>query len=147
MTSLALWLLFFAAPTNAFAPLTVYDGNWLMKQGADKLTNHCHGYDAFYTCEQVLNGKPGALLVFVTTDKPGTYRSQVILPDGKPDGSSALTIDGNHWTFLSTDDAGKPNFRVENYFKDRDHIHYEQYKADAAGAWTKTGEGDEVRVP
>ncbi len=147
MTSLALWLLLFAAPTNAFAPLTVYNGNWILNPGGEKLSNHCHASDAFYTCEQVLNGKAVAMLVFVALDKPGSYRSQVLLTNGKPGGSSNLTIDGSHWTFLTADDSGKPTLRVDNYFKDRDHIHFEQFKADASGAWTKTGEGDEVRVP
>jgi hypothetical protein len=149
-----------AKASNSLEPITVYDGSWLVtpapEPGAapksdqpkpDQLTNHCHMTDAFYTCEQVVNGKPVAMLIFVAGEKPGSYYNQAILPDGHASGRGDLTIDGGHWTYLGKDDAGKPNFRVENYVKDHDHIHYEQYKADEAGKWTKTGEGNEVRVP
>lgn len=144
-----------SAPSRLTA-LTVYDGRWQVDVArapdaadspakADHLVNHCHLTDAFYTCEQVVNGKPVALLVFAATERAGVYRSVVVLPDGSAGHASQVTIAGNHWTYLSSDEAGKPVFRVENYFRDRDHIHYEQYKADSSGAWTKMGAGDEVR--
>ena len=136
-------------------PLTAYDGSWLVtpKPAAgetakvDHLTNHCHMTDAFYTCEQVVNGKSMALLVFTEGSVAGTLHSTIVMPDGSPGGRPAdLTIAGNHWTFLNSDGAGKPGFRVENYFTDRDHIHFEQFKAKSDGGWEKVGEGDEVRV-
>ena len=136
-------------------PLTAYDGSWLVTPRpaagepakVDRLTNHCHMTDAFYTCEQVVNGKSMALLVFTEGPVVGVLHSTVVMPDGSPGGKPAdLTIAGNHWTFLNMDGAGKPSFRVENYFKDSDHIHFEQYKAKPDGSWEKVGEGDEVRV-
>lgn len=140
---------------NPLAPLTAYDGNWLVSprpaagetQKIDHLTNHCHMADVFYTCEQVLNGKSMALLVFSVGTVPGTLHSTIGLPDGSPGGKPGdLTIAGNHWTFLNSDAAGKPTFRLENYFKDRDHIHFEQYQPKPDGSSEKVGEGDEVRV-
>jgi hypothetical protein len=144
-----------AVSAGTLEPLTVYNGSWTVAPAAhdgstpkaDQLTNHCHMVDAFYTCEQVVNGKPVALLVFTPTATPGLLHSQVILPDGNPGGkASELTIAGPHWTFLNKDDKGKPAFRVENFFSGRDKIHYEQWKATADGSWEKVGEGDEVRV-
>lgn len=135
--------------SNPLSVLTVYDGSWTVAPGggkADQLTNHCHMVDAFYTCEQVVNGKPAALLVFVAGGKAGEFHNQVVLPDGHAVGRGDLTIAGDHWTYLSKDDAGKPSFRVENFFTGRDRIHYEQYKAAADGTWTKVGDGDEQRV-
>ena len=152
--SLIFLLLASLLATPPLAPLTVYDGSWLVtpKPAAgeaaktDHLTNHCHMADAFYTCEQVLNGKSMALLVFTEGAVAGMLHSTIVLPDGSPGGKPGdLKIDGNHWTFLNSDAAGKPTFRVENYFKDRDHIHFEQYKPTSDG-WEKVGEGDEVRV-
>ena len=154
MVSHALLLSLLAFPST-LEPLSVYDGSWLVtpKPAAgesaktDHLTNHCHLTDAFYTCEQVVNGKSMALLVFTGGATAGRFHSTVVLPDGSPGGKPGdLTIDGGHWTFLNTDSAGKPAFRVENYFKDRDHIHFEQYKAKPDGDWEKVGEGDEIRV-
>jgi hypothetical protein len=143
-----------AAASLAPSPLdtlTVYDGNWIYTTAAnpskpDHLTNHCHMDDAYYTCEQVLNGKPVALLVFTAGDTPGVLHSQVVLPTGNAVGrGSDLTIAGNHWTFLSKDSTGT-TYRVENIIRDHDHIHSEQYKSTDGIAWQKTGEGDEVRT-
>lgn len=141
--------------SHPLEPLTAYDGSWLITPKpapgeaakVDHVTNHCHMTEAFYTCEQVLNGKSMALLVFTQGSVAGTLHSTIVLPDGNPGGKPAdLTIAGNHWTFLNKDASGAPAFRVENYFKDRDHIHFEQYKAKPDGSWDKVGEGDEVRI-
>jgi len=148
-------LLFAAASEGRLTPLTVYAGNWLFtpapKAGtpptSDHLTNHCHMDDAFYTCEQVVNGKPVAILIFVAGSKPGSFHTQAVQPDGSATGLGDLTIDGNHWTFSGRDETGKPGFRVENFFMDRNYIYFEQYKSGPTGAWVKTGEGDEVRLP
>lgn len=135
--------------------LTVYAGSWLVSPKAaageaaktDHLTNRCLMAEAFYTCEQVVNGKAMALLVFTAGDTPGSYHSTIVLPDGSPGGRPGeLTIVGQQWTYLNKDSAGAPTFRVENTVKDRDHIHYEQYKAVSGGGWEKVGEGDEVRT-
>lgn len=143
-----------AVPDSPFAALTVYNGNWNVtpatKAGTpakvDRLVNHCTLGNAFYTCEQVVNGKTVALVVFVADDKPGAYHTRIVMPDGQAGGGSQLTIAGPHWTFLSTDQAGKPSFRVENVFTGRDRIHSEQFQAAADGSWTKVGEQTTVRA-
>ena len=144
-----------AAP-DPLAPLTVYNGSWTIRalhtmagEGkSDQLVNHCTRTVAYYTCEQVVNGKPMALLVFVPGDGPGKFHSQPILPNGYSTGRGDLTIDGDHWTFLGSDT--KPSkttlFRTENYFRGPNNIHFEQYEStDDAKTWTKTNEGDETR--
>ena len=141
-------------PDSPFVALTVYDGNWKVTPAAtagtpakvDRLVNHCTMGDAFYTCEQVVNGKPVALVVFVADGKPGSYHTRIVLPDGQAAGGSQLTIAGPQWTFLSTDKAGKPSFRVVNVFTGRDRIHSEQFQAAADGSWTKVGEQTTVRA-
>ncbi len=142
------------APAKALAALTVYEGSWVVtpKPTAgetakiDRLSNHCRMLDAFYSCEQVVNGTPAALLVFTPAAEPGTFRTNVVLADGSGrEQPGDLTIAGNRWTFVSKDGTGKPSFRVENFYKDRDHIHFEQFQVVESGGWTRVGEGDEVR--
>jgi hypothetical protein len=144
------------APTksNGLAALTVYDGSWVVTPKAqggeaakiDRLSNHCRMLDAFYSCEQVVNGTPAALLVFTVGAQAGSFRTNVVLADGSGrELPGDLTIAGNRWTFVSKDGSGKPSYKVENFFKDRDHIHFEQFQPGESGGWTKVGEGDEVR--
>lgn len=139
---------------SPLAAITAYNGSWKVTPAAapgqpvkvDSLVNHCTMDDAFYTCEQVVNRKAIALVVFVATDKPGSFRTWGRTAGGKAGGASELTIAGPHWTFLSSDVAGKPSFRVENVWTGRDRIHSEQFQAAADGSWTKVGEQTTVRA-
>jgi hypothetical protein len=154
MTGLWLLMMFSSA---VFAPLKVYEGTWTVVSAhtmagegrPDTIVNHCSEGTAFYTCEQVVNGKSLALLVFTATDDPTKFHSQPVLPSGHAVGISDLTIVGDHWTFLGngTDDRGKQTFfRTENFFTGRDKIHFEQYESADNKTWVKKNEGDEVRV-
>jgi len=58
--------------TAVFAPIKVYEGTWTVVSAhtmagegkPDTIVNHCNEGTAFYTCEQVVNGKSLALIVF-----------------------------------------------------------------------------------
>ena len=143
--------------TAVFTPLKVYEGTWTVVSAhtmagdgrPDTLVNHCTEGTAFYTCEQVVNGKPMALVVFTATDDPAKFHSQVVLTTGRAVGLADLTVAGDHWTFFSssTDDSGKQIFyRTENFFTGRDKIHFEQYESADNKTWVKKNQGDEVRV-
>ncbi len=143
-----------AAANDAFAPLRVYDGRWTVHaqhsfsggSGLDSLVNHCHGDQAFFTCEQVVNGKPAALMVFVPGKEPGKFDVDSITPNGHASSDTDLFVKGEHWTFVTNNDAGKPTFRVENTFHGRDAIHFEMFSTGDGGAtWTKVNEGDTLR--
>jgi hypothetical protein len=151
-----LWLLMMLYPA-VFAPLRVYEGTWTVVSAhtmagdgrPDTLVNHCTEGTAFFTCEQVVNGKSLALIVFTATDDPAKFHSQPVLTNGCAAGLADLTVAGDHWTFLSNsmDDAGKPIFyRTENFFTGRDKIHFEQYESADNKTWVKKNQGDEVRV-
>jgi hypothetical protein len=151
-----LWLLMMVSST-VFAPLKVYEGTWTITSPhtmagegkTDTLVNRCTEGEAFYTCEQVVNGKPLALMVFTGTDDATKFHSQPVLPNGRAVGRSDLTAAGDHWTFLGTgtDDSGKQTFyRTENFFTGKDRIHFEQYESTDNKTWVKKNEGDEVRV-
>lgn len=148
-----------AKPTPAagdvFAPLAVYNGTWTVRAehpfaggtGPDTLENHCTHGQAFFACEQIVNGKPAALVVFTVSKEPGKFDVDSILPNGHASSDTDLFVKGDHWTYLNNSDTGKPRFRTENVFRDRDHIHFEQFESkDEGKTWTQTNQGDEVRV-
>jgi hypothetical protein len=124
MTGLLL-LMMFSGPL--FAPIKVYEGTWTVVSAhtmagegrPDAIVNHCNEGTAFYTCEQVVNGKPLALIVYTATDDPTKIHSQPVLRNGQAVGRGDSTILGDHWTFLGSgkDAAGKETvYRTENLF-------------------------------
>lgn len=154
MTRLMLLMMF---SSTVFAPLTVYEGTWTIVSAhtmagegrPDTLVNHCSEGTAFYSCEQVVNGKSMALIVFTATEDATKFHSQPVLTSGQAAGRGDLTIVGDHWTFLGggKDGSGKETFyRTENFFTGRDKIHFEQYESSDNKTWVKKNEGDEVRV-
>ncbi len=154
MTRLAL-LALASAPLFAadpYEPLMLYQGSWEAKmKGAekpDRLVNDCARVGRFYTCQQTVNGKPGALLVFVPAENPGLYYTQAILPDGHANGRAELRIDGNTWTYSSkSEENGKTTYhRTLNTFTGRDKIHYEIADSGDGKTWNVTLSGDEQRT-
>lgn len=159
---LILLLLQAAAPVKPagnpgpFAPLAVYGGVWSVKAehsfsggtGPDRLENRCTAHMAFYTCEQVVNGRPSALLVFTLSKEPGKFDVDTILPNGHASSNTDLYIRGEHWTFLShAEKPGDAVFRVENTFRGTDEIHFEIFRsADDGKTWAKVNEGDDLRI-
>lgn len=149
-------LLLMMVAGSTFAPLHAYEGTWTITSPhtmagegkTDTLENHCTEGVSFYACEQVVNGKSMALVVFTATADAGKFHSHVVLPDGRGVGRGDLTIAGDHWTFLSssTDDNGrKTSYRTENYFKGSDRIHFEQYESGDEKTWVLKNQGDDVR--
>lgn len=137
---------------DAYAPLALYNGPWITsKSGAaapDHLVNHCVRTGLFYSCEQVVNGKTAAIVIFVPAGAPGTYHTQAVLPSGRATGRGDLTIHGTHWVFLGKDvEKDKTTwYKTTNDFKDNNHIHFEQSQSTDGTHWTVTGSGDEVRA-
>lgn len=161
MTILVNVLLAFAAaaqptpkPANIFAPISLYQGNWratAMKpgDGPDLLSNHCHEFGTYYTCQQTVNGKVGALIVFVSAGAPGHFHTQALLPNGRAIGRGDLLIEGSHWTYSSQDtEKGKTTYyRTTNLFHGTDHIHFEISHSADGKTWTADRQGDEDRLP
>lgn len=142
---------------SVFAPIRVYAGAWTMTSDhpistsgqPDQLVNRCTETTAFYNCEQVVNGKPAALVVFTSADQPNHFYVQAVLPSGKATGRTDLLLNGDHWTYrnTATDDAGKTiYYRTENLFTGPDRIHYDQYESADNQTWTRKSQGDENRT-
>jgi hypothetical protein len=70
--------------SDPYAPLKLYDGSWEVKVSlpepkTDHLENHCARTGLFYACEQVANGKTGALVVFLPVGKTSSGRKNTAL--------------------------------------------------------------------
>lgn len=159
---LSLMLLFGAAVVGAagrvnpaLEPLLIYEGTWQVTrngQGAtekpDRLVNRCAALSIYLACEQSVNSKPTALLVFIPAGQPGHYHTQSILPGGRATGLDDLQVSGNRWTFTSRRRQGGDvtYFRNTNVFTDKNHIHFENAQSTDEKHWTVQESGDEVRL-
>lgn len=158
-TFAALFLLFLlpnqknASSPDPFAPVTLYEGVWQVMpsfsgSGTDTLRNDCRRFTGFYACQQTVNGRISALVVFVYAGTPGHYHTQPIGPSGAADGRGDLTIDGNQWTFSGKDtkDGKTTYFRTTNDLRGTDHIHFEVSHSTDNKTWIVDHKGDEHRI-
>lgn len=137
-----------------YAPLWLYNGAWrVSKKGQnakpDELVNHCAQYAKYFACEQTVNGSVSALLVFVPGNKPGEYRTQSIMPDGRAGGLGGLTIQGDTWTYTSNWNQGGGHstyYKTINVFSGKNRIRFEQQESANNKDWKTTNSGDEVRI-
>jgi hypothetical protein len=146
------------AADDPYAPLRLYDGKWNILAGEDgkgamQLENHCAKTGLFFACEQVVNGKSAALVVFLPFAKMASggeeYRTQALLPDASPAGDwSKLTIEGDKWVYFweSTDGGKKTFWKNVNTFSGTDKIHFEILNSEDGTTWKKQKSGDEQRT-
>lgn len=142
------------AADPVYDPLWLYQGGWEVSPadlaaGAkpDKLVNDCGLVGKYFACQQTVNGKISALVVFIPAEKPGHYFTQAILPEGWAAGRGELEITGERWTYLSKEqeDSKTTYHRNVNTFSGRDHIHFEISESPGGEHWKATRSGDEVR--
>lgn len=143
--------------SDPYAPLKLYDGNWEVKMGGaepktDHLENHCALTGLFFSCEQKVNGKSGALVVFLPVGKTARgaleYRTQALMPDASKAGEwGHLVIDGDTWIYTwENGDANKPvHWRNTNHFTGKDKIHFEVQNSEDGTNWKTQMAGDEER--
>ena len=144
---------------DPFAPLALYNGTWTVYAehpwsgrppgAADHLISRCQRFTLYFACEQTVNGKTQALLVYTADSTPGKLHSRFIAPDGLAGGRGDLTLDGHRWTYLDKPPHPLPGkwSRVENFIVDHDHIRFEEYESSDEGkTWTKTNSGREERA-
>ncbi len=144
-------------PDSVYDPLTLYAGVWSVltdgSKDAVRLENKCSRTGLFYSCEQVVDGKPVALVVFLpVTGRSGAvlkYRTQALTPEASPGGEwSRLSIDGDRWTYLweSVDAGRKVYWRNVNVFSGKDKVHFEVSNSANGSTWKLQSRGDEVRI-
>ncbi|MDE2091588.1 MAG: hypothetical protein KGJ08_06800 [Gammaproteobacteria bacterium] len=141
--------------------IAVYAGTWITetghfatpysKVGKDSATikNDCWRSGDYYACNQYVNGKSRALLIYTYDAKDNTYTVYPVVA-GKDDvQTSKLIIHGNIWTFpWDTKEKGKTTyFRVINVFTAPDTIeHREEYSLDRVH-WYPMAQGYENKIP
>lgn len=141
--------------SDPYASLNLYDGDWEVKVSApepktDHLENHCAQTGLFFACEQKVNGKTGALVVFLPMGKAAggaqEYRTQALMPDASPAGEwGHLVIDGDTWVYTwESGDAKNPvHWRNTNRFSGKEKIHFEVQKSEDGTTWKTQMMGDE----
>jgi hypothetical protein len=142
----------------AYTPLKLYEGKWLVAPAAGekepaRFENHCARTGLFFVCEQVVPGKPGALVVFLPVAKTEAgyeYHTTSLSTDASPAGDwGKLTIQGSRWVYSwdSTSDGKKIRWRNTNTFSGPDQIHFEISRSDDDQTWKTVKSGDEHRIP
>ncbi len=144
-----------AQADDPYAPLKLYAGAWTVASSDGKAThleNHCARTGLFYACEQVVNGKPAALVVFLPqgrTAEGQTYRTQALTADAAaPHPWYHLAIDGDRWVYAAGPAGDKDHplrERTLNQFLGPDRIHFDIQTSKDGKTWITTLSGDERR--
>jgi len=139
-----------AADDSAYEPLKLYHGKWqaVMADAAakpDELVDECGRIGKYFTCQQTVNGKIGALLIFVPAETAGHYFTNSVTSEGWANGRGELEITGDRWLYSSKSQDGK-HHRTLNQFTGRDKIHFEISESSDGENWKVLRSGDEVRV-
>jgi len=115
--------------------------------------NYCAKSGEFFSCNQWVNGKSMALVVFLplhALDNGGyAYHNQALRADGDGPGAwGNLVIVGDRWLYSSEEnDKGKKLYmQIINVFSGPDKIHFEVQHSDDGTKWETTTSGDEVRA-
>ncbi len=139
--------------SDVFAPFALYQGTWQATPGiagmaVDVIANQCHEFTEYFACQQTVNGKVGALVVYVYAGTAGHYNTHAILPTGVYTGPGDLVIEGNRWTFSGkTTHAGNTTYyRTINDWSGHDRIHFEVAHSTDDKTWVVDHKGDERRM-
>jgi hypothetical protein len=145
---------------DPYAPLRLYDGKWDLVPASDgkaadpvHIENHCAKVGEFFACNQIVNGKNMALVIFLPLhplENGGyAYRNQALGVEGDdPSRWGKVEIVGDRWVYSSgqTDKGKKTYWQTINVFSGADKIHFEVQKSDDGVKWVTTMSGDEARV-
>ena len=145
---------------DPYAPLRLYEGKWdALPASSDKpaetvhLENHCAKVGDFFACNQFVNGKNAALVVFLpmhSLENGGyVYRNQALgVENGGSGNWGDLEIVGDRWVYSSAEtDGGKKIYhRTINVFSGSDKIHFEVQRSEDGVTWTTKMSGDEARA-
>jgi hypothetical protein len=158
---------------DPYLPLRLYEGKWnVITAGTDKpgdtvhVENRCAQAGEFFACNQVVNGKSIALVIFLPShslanalviflpshslaNRGYAYRNQALRPDADGSGTwGDLEITGDRWVYSSEEnDKGKKTYhRILNAFSGKDKTHFDVQASDDGIKWTTNMSGDETRV-
>jgi uncharacterized protein (TIGR02246 family) len=140
---------------DVYTSLKLYQGTWKATSQAvggaptsKTIANQCALIGQFFGCQQTIDGKPGALILFLPTAPEGHYHTQAVTGEGFATGRGDLLIEGDRWTYSSkAKQDGKDTFyRTTNVFSGTDRIHFERAESADGEHWVVKASGDEQRV-
>jgi len=140
-------------------PLVVLAGTWktdgqryateYSKAGRDTslLHNDCWGSGVFFACDQIVDGKSTALIVFSPGDKPGAFHNYAIPSAGGPAGLGLLTIADTTWVWgPALGDTSGTRWNTTNVFTTPTTIRYRVQFSHDGRNWTTMSEGNERKL-
>jgi hypothetical protein len=143
------------AADSAFEPLWKYQGTWEFTMNtpgsapvSNKIQNDCADIGQFFLCQQTVDDKVAALLIFTPAESKGRYYTQPILPDGHAAGRGELEIQGDRWTYPSKEEESGTTkyYRITNIFSGKDRIHFERSESIDGKTWRVLASGEEVHT-
>lgn len=144
-----------ARAADPYAPLRAYQGRWSLTFADGRrlfVTNQCAKLAKAFTCEQIIDGSPADLVIFVPTESAAgreTYKTLALDYAAQTPGPlNRLTIDGAHWVYESTAmvDGHTVYRRTLNDFEGANHITFTQQRSMDGKVWETTAAGEEARL-
>jgi hypothetical protein len=154
---LAIWATpVLAAGDDPYEALKAMDGRWIATTAhgrTQSVDNHCARTGLFFACEQVVGGKPAALVVFLPKETGGhrlVFHTQTLTAAGdRPGPWRELTIESGRWTYSSLDKPGHDERRLRTIdtFSGPDSMHVETQTSANGETWTTLASEDLSRAP
>lgn len=113
------------------------------------IANACAAAGTFYVCQQRVNDRVAALVVYSPGKADGEFQSTVIAPDGKFQASGLVRVNGEVWEYPweETAPAGKRQlYRVVNTWAGPDHILFRKESSADGKQWTVLETGEEWKA-
>jgi hypothetical protein len=145
-----------AEETDAYAALKAIDGKWIATTSSGRtreIENHCARTGLFFVCEQLVGGKPAALVVFLPKEheeRKQIIRIQTLTAAGdRPGPWRALVVDGDTWTYEDQEKAreGRRRERTVVTFSGPDSMHAEIQASVDGEHWSTVSSETLSRAP
>ncbi len=151
-------------PDNELDKLSAFVGHWTlsgelkdaatgkttMKLSSD-LTCNWSANHGFLLCDQIIHlpdGTQNDFSVYTYSEKDHAYQFFGITRGNKDARTTKLTIDGNLWTYFSSDTSGGKNvqYRTTNRFTTASKVEWHSEYSEDGTHWTTTAEGTDARA-
>ena len=131
-----------AAQTDPYDALKAMDGHWSVTTGmgrTETVDNACSRTGLFFVCEETVQGKATALVVFRPKDREEgklAYRVQTLTAGAdRPGPWKDLVIDGATWTISDAEHPGGRKSRTVITHSGPDYMHVEVQAEGKDDAW------------
>lgn len=121
-----------AAEADPYEALKAMDGHWTVTTGSgrtEKVDNACSRTGLYFVCEETVEGKPTALVVFQPKGRNEgklTYRVQTLTAGGdRPGAWKDLAIEGTTWTIADVEHRAGRRTRTVITHSGPDYMHVE----------------------